>query len=108
MGCGCTEDKYTWNGTGLKYAVRMDCEGFDMNEDDWIIVITCGDKSVTFSPENAVYNDSENQWYICINTEELGPGELYITFEAHVPDEDFPVGYRREIQKYRLVKIKNL
>lgn len=34
--------EYTWNGTGLKYAVSMTCEGFSMEEDDWSVEIRSG------------------------------------------------------------------
>ena len=62
---------------------------------------------VEFTPENAVQDDN-NQWYICFDTAELGPGEVDIIFEAFVPDEDFESGVRREVQKYRLVNIKSV
>ncbi len=103
-----TEGEYTWSGSGLKYAVNMTCEGFSMNDDDWTITVTRGNKSIVFDRDTAVYDDGDDQWYICINSSELGPGELFITFDAYVPDEDFDDGIRHEIQKYRLINIKSL
>lgn len=107
--CNCcnNESEYTWKGTGLKYAVSMTGEGFDMDTDDWVITVTRGASSQEFTRDNAV-QDEGGQWYICINTDDFVPGPLYITFEARVPDEDFERGYRPEIKRYTLTNIKGL
>lgn len=106
--CNCnSESEYIWKGTGLKYAVSMTGEDFDMDTDDWTITVTRGTSSMEFTRENSIQDDS-GQWYICINTDDFTPGPLYITFEARVPDEDFEAGYRREIQKYTLTNVKSL
>ena len=116
-GCGCAnepEGGYAWAGSGLKWAVNMTCEGFSMDEDDWTITVTRGNKSIVFTPDNAIHEvtetggDETSQWYICIDSSELGPGEMYIIFDAFVPDEDFDSGIRHEIQKYRLITVKSL
>ena len=39
---------FTWNGTGLKYAITMTCDGFDMNTDDWTVTVTRGSKKMVF------------------------------------------------------------
>ena len=109
MGCGCGCDnggECAWVGSGLKWAVTMTCEGFDMDTDPWVITVTRGNKSVVFTPENSI-NDG-GQWYICLDSSEIGPGEAYITFDAFVPDDDFDEGIRHEIQKYKLVNLKSL
>lgn len=108
MGCDCNNNgahEVAWFGGGAKFAVNMTCEGFDMNEDDWTITVTRGSKSIQFDKDTAIY-DGEGQWYICIDTELLGQGLAMITFEALVPDTDFPSGFRKEIQKYPFINIK--
>ena len=114
-GCGCEgQGEYVWGGTGLKFAVSMTCEGFNMDEDDWTITVVRGNKSIEFNPSNAVHETvptpegDVSQWYICVETSELGPGEMSIIFDASVPDDDFESGVRHEIQKYKLVNIKSL
>lgn len=97
----------TWNGTGLKFAVTMTCEGFDMDEDDWNIKVRRGTKEIIFTRENSI-QDENGQWYICVDTTLLGPGIIYIIFEALVPDTDFNGGVRKEIQKYELIYNKSL
>ena len=98
-------EEYTWKGAGLKYAVSMTCDGFDMNEDDWTITVTRGNQSKVFTPENSI-QDPNLQWYICLDTDEFASGELYITFDACVPDGDFPGGIRHEIQEFLLTVLK--
>lgn len=110
-------EEYTWKGTGLKYAVNMTCEGFDMDTDDWTITVTRGNQSKEFTPENSIQEIIETpaqgggtttstQWYICLDTDEFASGELYITFDACVPDSDFPSGIRHEIQEFLLTVLK--
>lgn len=110
-------EEHTWAGTGLKYAVTMTCEGFDMDTDDWTITVTKGNQSKEFTPDNSIQEVTETttpggetvtntQWYICIDTGEFAPGDLYITYDACVPDADFPGGIRHEIQEYFLTNIK--
>lgn len=110
-------EEYTWKGTGLKYAVNMTCEGFDMDTDDWTITVTRGNQSKEFTPDNSIQEVIETptqgggvttstQWYICLDTDEFASGELYITFDACVPDSDFPSGIRHEIQEFLLTVLK--
>ena len=108
-GCGCgtpNDGEYTLAGGGVKFAVNMTCEGFDMDEDDWTITVSRGDNVLVFDKDSAV-KDGDGQWYICVDTEALGAGEAGIVFEAYVPDEDFEGGLRHEIQEFRLMVIKN-
>lgn len=103
--CPCNSEDIGFQGGDYKYAVCMTAEGFNMNTDDWIITVRGGCRTLTFTPENAIHDQDDDQWYICINTDLLGPGQAYITFEAHVPDTDFEAGFRREKETYRLIFI---
>ena len=101
--CPCNSEDTGFHGGDYKYAVSMSAEGFDMNTDDWVITVFGGCKAVRFTKENAIYDENEDQWYICINTDLLGVGQAYISFEAHVPDTDFEAGFRREKLTYELI-----
>jgi hypothetical protein len=94
-------------GSGQKWAVTLTCEGFSMNEDDWKIIITCGNKVLEFTKENSV-QDENGQWYIAVDTSKLSPGKAIITCVAYVPDEDFENGVRTEILERGLINIKSL
>jgi hypothetical protein len=116
MSCDCIREpeEFAWDGTGLKFAVTMTCEGFDMDTDDWTITVVRGGRRVVFTPDSASRETVETegvestQWYICVDSSDLGPGELHIIFDAFVPDDDFESGIRHEIQKYKLINIKSL
>lgn len=110
MPCGCSNstEEYGYVGTGLKWAVNMTCEGFDMNEDEWKIIVSRGSKTIEYTPETATYDDTEDQWYICLDSAELGPGNAIITFVAYVVDNDFPNGIRTEVAEYNLINIRGL
>lgn len=99
-------DCVAWLGGALKYAVNMSCPGFDMDDDDWRITVVRRDKSVVFTKENSI-TDGE-QWFICFDSSKIGPGTVYIIFEAFVPDDDFPDGIRKEVVRHELITIKSL
>ena len=100
-------EEYTWVGTGLKFAVTMTCTGFSMNDDDWTITVTKGKTAIVFNKDTAV-QDAQDNWYICVDSSLLGPGQAQIIFDAYVPDDDFEGGIRHEIQKYDLINIQRL
>lgn len=102
----CDNDEFTWKGTGLKYAVTMTCDGFDMDTDDWEITVIRGNDQWTYTSENSIQDDN-GQWYICVDTAALTSGDMYIVFDASVPDEDFEDGIRHEVQQYYLTNIRN-
>lgn len=110
MACGCcnneSEANYGYVGDGLKWAVNMNCEGFSMDDDDWKIVVTRGKNTVVYTKDTAIKDETENQWYITLDTLELGAGQCYITFVAYVPDDDFPSGIRTEIQEFELINVR--
>jgi len=109
MPCGCNStEEYGYVGSGLKWAVNMTCDGFDINQDEWKIIVTRGTNIIEFTPENATYDEDDDQWYICLDSTELGPGNAIITFVAYVPDEDFPNGIRTEVAEYDLINIRGL
>lgn len=116
--CNCSESATStayWIGGMYKFAVNMTCDGFDMDTDDWAITITRGLNSVSFTPENSVHEveneGTENeisQWYICLDTDGFKPGDAYITYEASVPDDDFPEGIRKEVSESYFCNFKSL
>lgn len=110
MACGCCNndsgENYGYAGSRLKWAVNMTCEGFSMDDDDWKIVVTRGNNTVEYTKDNSIKDETEDQWYITVDTLALGAGQCYITFVAYVPDSDFPDGIRTEIQEYELVNVR--
>lgn len=88
-------------GTELKYVVRIEAEGFDMWEHEFEVDIVRGPKKLHFAKDDMVISDEE--FYVCFDTRELGPGRVYAYITAHVPDSDFQDGIRDEVQKIELL-----
>lgn len=55
--CSSGED-YGYIGSGLKWAVTMNCEGFSMDDDEWKVIISLGKKTVEYTKENSIRDDS--------------------------------------------------
>ena len=85
-------------GTELKFSLTITSQGFNMNTDPWTATITNGKNSVTCSRGNNSILDS-SQWYILVDSSQIGVGQYYLIVEIDVPDNDFPDGYRHEVLK---------
>ena len=84
-------------GSKEKYALSIDCEGFSMDTDPWTAYVTCGSEKQTFKRGEDAITDGDGQWYIIIDTIQLGAGTCYLTVEFDVPDFDFPENYRHQV-----------
>ena len=67
-------------GTDLKFKIDITAEGFNQSEDEYEIKVVCGNQS--------------------------GTGLIKLIVTAKVPDEDFDVGYRREVTVHELCYIR--
>lgn len=98
-------NEYTTLGTNLKYKLEIEAEGFSMDTDGFEVDITCGMKSQHFDKEN-LETDDQGNWYVCFDTQALGPGRLFATVTAYVPDDDYPDGLRREVERLELIPVR--
>lgn len=85
-------------GTELKFALTITSEGFSMDTDNWKATVRCGSNTIEC---DSTHNSSQqdDQWYILIDTQELGTGEYYLIVEIDVPDSDFDDDLRHEVLK---------
>lgn len=88
-------------GTELKFALTIVSEGFDMDTDPWTATVSCGRKSIVCARSDNAVIGTDGQWYILIDTSELGSGTYNMTVEIDVPDPDFQDGYRHEVLKMK-------
>lgn len=94
-------------GTELKFQVLIEAGGFSMEDDDYEIVISCGNKSIPLTQDDVRIDDQGN-YFIVIDTTEFKKGDVYATTYAHVPDSDFPDGKRTEIDRKKLITLKKI
>lgn len=107
--CDCsnnnTERYYV--GSELKFALTITCEGFEQDTDPWTATIKTqmGKSIVCSKTENSIV-DGQGQWYLLVDTAQLGSGLCSIVVEIDVPDNDFEDGYRHEVYAEQLMTIK--
>ena len=94
-------------GTELKFIVNLQSPGFDMDEDDYSFVVSCGKVEKTIAKQDVIL-DGEGNHIITIDTTDFKKGDVFITAIAEVPDDAFPDGKRTEIDKRKLITIKPL
>lgn len=85
-------------GTEIKIAIAITSEGFDMGRDPWSVTVKCGRRTVTCTEDSGAACVN-GQWYITVDTAELGKGLYYLIAEIDVPDAHFSDGYRHEVLK---------
>ena len=130
MGCNCNEQAFdgAWVGTHLKYKVEITAEGFSMDENDFEIEVRRGKEKVIFDKAAMLIHDPaedevevgsgsgsgsgsgeeaepEMEYYILIDTEELGPGKYEVITRAFIPDDDVEGGVRTEVDKQTLIVV---
>lgn len=105
-------------GTEKKYLIKIESSGFDMETDDFEVLLKRGGNTLTIRKEDMVVEPytvivdnvevTKKNYYICFNTADLGPGVVSMTVTAHVPDTDFPDGIRDEVDKFNFLRIKSV
>ena len=93
-------------GTELKFQVSITASGFDMGDDPFDIVLSCGRVTKTVHKNELIYDNVEGKYYMVVDTSDFGPGVLCATVVAQVPDTDFDDGYRKEVFKTALIMLK--
>lgn len=98
-----------YQSSDLKFLITINSEGFDMDRDDYTIILKRGNKEIAFDKSDIVVDGSNH--YLCIeNTKlkELGTGDVYIVVYAEVPDSDFEDSMRLEVDKKLLCHIERV
>lgn len=96
-------------GTDLKIKIDIECEGFDMNRDDFSVDVkrsNMGGKIWHVDKKDMVHDD--DGWYILLPTRLLGVGLFYAVVVAQVPDDDWESGLRQEVQVLPLFNIEGI
>lgn len=92
-----------YDGTEVKFLLEILTSGFDMNEDDFEVILTRGNKRMTLGKADLLCDD--DYWYVAFDTGFFGPGTVNCIVKAYVPDDDFDDGLRTEVIKFDLLTI---
>lgn len=90
-----TDDRIYYGATP-KYAIEIVGDGFNMETDDFEIVLKGSRGEVTIKKKDT-FQDDDGKFYFFFDTEELGVGRVKAVVTANVPDDDIPKGTRREV-----------
>lgn len=91
-------------GTDLKFEIDIDCAGFSMQDDNFIINLVQNNKSVEVRKSQLIEDD--NNYYLPVDTTQFKPWTVKMVVTAYVPDDDFPNGIRREVAVSDLFTVK--
>lgn len=92
-------------GSEKKLAITITCQGFSMDTDPWKVTITNGCKQLVCDKDNNAVRDVHGQWYLLVDTDQLGIGKPKAIIDIDVPDTDFDDRYRHEVIVYQLEPI---
>jgi len=93
-------------GTDVKFSVYIEADGFDMATDNFTIDIMCRNHLVKhYDKSDIVYNESDDEWYLCIDTAGLCPAKYDAVVYVDIPDEDFGDGIRTEVYRETLMTV---
>ena len=105
-----------FNTSDRKYLLEINAVGFDMDADNFDVLLKRGGKTLLFHKDDLVVETytvvqdnisiDKNHYYVCFPTDYFGPGDITVVITAYVPDTDFEAGYRREVDKFNLVNVK--
>lgn len=90
------KDDKIYEGTELKYLLKIEGEGFDMDAEDFDVTFV-GEKGTVKVRKAEMVNDGDGKYYVLVNTARLGAGVLKAIVTAHIGDSDFPDGIRDEV-----------
>ena len=92
-----------YDGTEVKFLIEILTSGFNMNDDDFDIILSRGGRKLNLSKVDLLCDD--NNWYVSFDTAFFGPGVVTCVVKAYVPDDDFDDGLRTEVIKFDLINI---
>lgn len=83
-------------GEEAKYQITITRQGFDMNTDDFQLLLSWGmlGKSLTITKDECFSNE-DDEWFFIFSTVNM-IGKVTVDCEFKVPDTDYADGYRTE------------
>lgn len=93
-------------GDDKKFAITINSQGFNMNTDPWKVTIVNGKNKIICDRNQNTVKDEHDQWYLLVDTMQLGVGTPKAIIEIDVPDTDFiDDHYRHEVYSMSLKPI---
>ena len=96
--------KLTYAVMGSDIKIEFDAElsdGMTLQDVDFSVVVynaTAIDKKQQYTKEECILTD-DGTYVVLVDTDDLGVGQLMLRVVVHIPDSDYPSGYRKEVTK---------
>lgn len=96
--------KLTYAVMGSDIKIEFDAELPDeltLQDVDFSVVVynaTAIDKKQSYNKTECILTD-DGTYVVLVDTEDLGVGQLMLRVVVHIPDKDYPTGYRKEVTK---------
>lgn len=86
-------------GEEAKYQITITRQGFDMNTDDFQLLLSWGllGKSLTITKDECFSNE-DDEWFFIFSTDDM-IGQVTVDCTFHVTDTDYADGYRTEADR---------
>ena len=88
-------------GSTPKFKLTIDA-GIPMSSYDFDITLVCKNRSITITKQE-MPRDSEDNYYVCFDTKDLGIGPVKAVVNAYINDSSFPGGVRKEVSVIDMV-----
>lgn len=99
-----SSSKLTYAVMGSDIKIEFDAELPDeltLQDIDFSVVVynaTAIDKKQSYNKTECILTD-DGTYVVLVDTEDLGVGQLMLRVVVHIPDKDYPTGYRKEVAK---------
>lgn len=99
-----SSSKLTYAVIGSDIKIEFDAELPDdltLQDIDFSVVVynaTAIDKKQSYNKTECILTD-DGTYVVLVDTEDLGVGQLMLRVVVHIPDKDYPTGYRKEVTK---------
>ena len=108
-----------YKGTDIKFAVKLTADGFNMDTDDWDLLVVSGRTRFPISksdcervpalsddPDSSDSEEEEGTWYAIVKTDNLAVGQLNVISTAYIVDAAAEGGVRKDVDVAKLTKLE--
>lgn len=87
-----------WQGTELKLNINIEpIDELSMDQYNWEIIVYCNPKIYQKIDKSDAIKVDTNNYVVCVDTTNLGTGNLKCKVIAYIPDGDFKDNLRTEV-----------
>ena len=83
-------------GSELKLNINIEpIDNISMDDYDFTVDVYCSSQETITITKNEAIRIDENNYIVLVDTTKLGTGTIKCKINAYIPDEDFPIDFKR-------------